>query len=254
MPVQPHTSGSQGDTFPGGSPEFETTHWSIILTAGEVGSPQAQAAMARLCQTYWYPIYAFIRREGHHAHDAQDLTQEFFSRLLEKNDLPGAGQVRARFRSFLLGAVRHFLANEWDRKRALKRGGGKCIDALDGESAETRYELEAASEATPEKIFERRWAMTLLDTVLDRLETEYDACGKEGLFEELKTVLTGTRNAPAYAAMAAKLNMTEGAFKTAAHRMRKRYRELLCVEIMNTVSAPADVDEELRYLMQVISR
>jgi len=253
MPLKDRSPGSDDTVLRGGSPEFATTHWSVILTAGQAGSPQARAAMERLCQTYWYPIYAFIRREGHQAHDAQDLTQEFFARLLEKKDLPAAGHVRARFRSFLLGAVRHFLANEWDKARALKRGGAHCLAALDGESAETRYSLETPSEATPEKIYERRWAMALLEEVLARLETEYAACGKRVLFDELKTALTGAPDVPAYAALAGKLRMSEGAIKTAVHRLRKRYRELLCAEIRNTVSGPADVEDELRHLMAAIS-
>ena len=252
MPLKDRSPGSDDTVLRGGSLEFATTHWSVILTAGEAGSPQARAAMEKLCQTYWYPVYAFIRREGHRAHDAQDLTQEFFARLLEKNDLPAAGHVRTRFRSFLLGAVRHFLANEWDRARALKRGAQR-IAALDGEAAEARYRLETPGEATPEKIYERRWAMALLEQVLARLEAEYAACGKSALFDELKSALTGSGNVSAYAGLAGKLNMSEGAIKTAVHRLRKRYRELLCAEIRSTVSAPADVEEELRHLMAAIS-
>ena len=224
---------------------FATTHWSIVVSAGGVRSPEASRSLAILCENYWFPLYAFVRRAGHSAEDAQDLTQEFFVRLLDKHFLAMADSKKGRFRTFLITAVKRFLANEYDRVRAKKRGGGQRIVSLEG--LEVRYCQEPADTLTPERIFERQWALTLLDQVLARLQTEMAAEGKAALFDALKGHLTGSHLA-GYATTAARLGMTEGAVKVAAHRLRQRYRELLREEIAQTVASPDEVEEEIRYL------
>jgi len=198
-----------------------------------------------LCENYWFPVYAFVRRAGHSADDAQDLTQEFFARLLDKHFLADADRNKGRFRTFLLTAVKRFLANEHDRIHAKKRGGGQTILSLEG--LEVRYCREPADRLTPERIFERQWALTLLDQVLARLQAEMTAGGKAALFDALKDHLTGSE-AVGYRVTATRLGMTEGAVKVAAHRLRLRYRELLREEIAQTVASPAEIEEEVRYL------
>jgi len=227
---------------------FVTTHWSVVLTAGRSDSTDARAALEKLCRTYWHPIYAFVRRRGYSAEDAQDLTQEFFARLLEKNWLGDVDPVKGRFRSFLLASLKHFLANEWDKARAQKRGGGQVLIPIDVKTAETSCGFEPADNVTAEKIFERRWALTLLEQVLQRLRDEYVQSGKWRLFEQLKPTLTEESRSVAYAEIATRLDMTEGAVKVAVHRLRQRYRELLRAEIADTVSSPEEVDEEIRAL------
>jgi RNA polymerase sigma factor (sigma-70 family) len=229
--------------------QFVTTRWTIVLTAGRTDTAQAQAALEKLCQTYWYPLYAYVRRQGHSPEDAQDLTQEFFARLIAKNYLGDVDRSKGKFRSFLLASLKHFLANEWDKSRAQKRGGGQTIVSLD---AETRYRLEPADVVSADKVFERRWALTLLDEVLKRLRDEYAADGKTKLFEQLKETLTGERTIP-YAKLGDRLGMTEGAVKMAVHRLRQRYRETLRAEIAETVSGPEEVEEELRHLHAALS-
>jgi RNA polymerase sigma-70 factor (ECF subfamily) len=233
---------------------FITTHWSVVLAARRSDTTRAQAALARLCQAYWYPLYAYVRRRGYGAHDAQDLTQEFFARLLEQNWLAQADRERGRFRTFLLAALNHFLANEWDKARAKKRGGAVQIVPLQLDTAETRYGQEPADPLTPEQCFERRWALALLDEVLSRLREEHATAGTEGLFDALKPCLVGDRQAQPYAALAAKLGMTEGAVKVAVHRLRQRYRQLLREEIANTVGSRGEVDEEMHHLFSVLAR
>jgi RNA polymerase sigma factor (sigma-70 family) len=233
--------------------EFVSTHWSVVLTARRSDTTRAQAALARLCQAYWYPLYAYVRRRGYDAPDAQDLTQEFFARLLAQNWLAQADRERGRFRTFLLTALSHFLANEWDRAHAQKRGGAVQIVPLQLDSAETRYGQEPADPTTPEQYFERRWALALLDEVLNRLRQEHVGTGTEGLFDALKPCLVGDRQAQPYAALAAKLGMTEGAVKVAVHRLRQRYRRLLREEIANTVATPEEVDEEMHHLFAVLA-
>jgi RNA polymerase sigma factor (sigma-70 family) len=230
--------------------QFVTTRWTIVLTAGRTDTTQAQAALEKLCQTYWYPLYAYVRRHGHSPEDAQDLTQEFFAKLIAKNYLRDVDRSKGKFRSFLLVSLKHFLANEWDRSRAQKRGGGQTIVSLD---AETRYRLEPADVVSADKIFERRWALTLLDEALKRLRDEYAADGKAKLFEQLKETLTGERSTIPYAKLADRLGTTEGAVKMAVHRLRQRYREILRAEIAETVSGPEEVDEELRHLHAALS-
>jgi len=221
----------------------------VAAKAGE--STQARKALEHLCATYWYPLYAFVRREGHEAADAQDLTQEFFARLLEKNWLDAVDRERGKFRSFLLAAMRHFLANEWDRARRLKRGGGQAILSLDAESAECRYALEPADPVTADRIFERRWALTLLDQVLTRLQKEFVAAGRGKLFDELKSALTGEK--VPYGEIAARLNLNEGAVRVAVHRLRLRYRDLVRAEIAETVATEDEVDAEVQHLFAALA-
>ncbi len=244
---------SESDTNAPPPSHFVTTQWTVVLKAQAGESPAAQAALETLCRTYWYPLYAFVRRLGNSPPDAQDLTQAFFVRLLEKHYLAEVGPEKGRFRSFLLTALKHFLANEWDKARAQKRGGAVDHVPLDTGLAETRYGLEPAHELTPEKLFERRWALTLLDEVLEKLRAEQVAAGKGAQFDTLKiTLTTDARSAP-YAQLATQLGLTEGAVKVAVHRLRQRYRELLRAEIAQTVASPADVDEEIRHLFAALA-
>ena len=232
---------------------FVTTHWSVVLTAQRSDTTRAHAALARLCQTYWYPLYAYVRRRGYGPHDAQDLTQEFFARLLEQDWLSQADRDRGRFRTFLLAALSHFLANEWDKTRAQKRGGAIQFVPLQLDSAETRYGQEPADPVTPEQCFERRWALALLDEVLNRLREEHMAAGTAEMFDALKPCLVGDRQAQPYAALAAQLGVTEGAVKVALHRLRQRYRQLLRKEIANTVATPEEVNDEMHHLFAVLA-
>jgi RNA polymerase sigma-70 factor (ECF subfamily) len=207
-----------------------------------------------LCQVDWYPLYAFVRRRGHSPHDAQDLTQEFLVRLLEKDYLGDVDRAKGRFRSFLLTALKHFLSKEWARAKALKRGGSHRIVSFDGLSAEDRYLREPADDATPERFFEQRWALTLLDRALTRLHEEYDAAGKSALFEQLQGCLTGDRELLPYVQLAARLDMSEGAVKVAVHRLRQRYRGVLRDEIAQTVADPAEIEDEIRHLFSALGR
>jgi RNA polymerase sigma-70 factor (ECF subfamily) len=232
---------------------FATTHWSVVLaTAGE-DSPQATAALEHLCRTYWYPLYAFVRREGCSPPDAQDHTQEFFARLLARNSLAHVGPQKGKFRSFLLAALRHFLADQRALARALKRGGGAGCLSLDAQSAEERYRLEPVDRMDAEKIYERRWAMTLLEQALTRLRDENVAAGKTELFERLRSFVAGEGDVSGGEA-AAQLGLTESALKSALHRLRLRYRELVREEVAHTVADPAEIDTELRYLIAVLSQ
>jgi DNA-directed RNA polymerase specialized sigma24 family protein len=232
---------------------FATTHWSVVLQAGAGDSPAAQPALERLCQTYWLPLYAYVRRRGYSPEDAQDLTQEFFARLLQRRWLASADPHRGRFRAVLLTAMKHFLADEWDRLKAQKRGGGQRVLPLEVESAETRFQLEPADTRTPETIYEWRWAQALLETVFEQLHREYVDEGKGMLFGELKGCLTQARSAVRYAELASRLKLSEGSLRVTVHRLRQRYRELLRAEVAHTVASPAEVEEELRYLFRVLS-
>ena len=232
---------------------FATTRWSVVLAAGKTHTPSADAALATLCEAYWSPLYAFIRRAGRSPHDAQDLTQDFISRLLAKNLLRAADPVRGRFRNFLLGALRHFLANEWDRANAIKRGGGHRVYSLDYASAESAYAMEALDRSA-ENVFDRRWALTLLDRGLEALREDYIRRGKTSLFEGLNGCLTGDRGTDGYAEIGRSLGMSEGAVKVAVHRLRSRYRQLLRNEIAQTVDTPEEVELELAELFRVVSR
>jgi RNA polymerase sigma-70 factor (ECF subfamily) len=231
---------------------FATTHWSVVVEAGQLDSPKASEAMAQLCETYWYPLYVYVRRKGHAAPDAQDLTQEFFARLLAGNYVGSADRRKGKFRSFLLGTFEHFLAKEWRRAHTEKRGRGQAVLSLDEMGAEDRYLLEPVCDLTPMKIFDRRWATTLLEQAMARLGEECRQNEKGTLFDQLKDVLSGNpANAP-YAEMARSLGITEGAFKVAVHRLRQRYGEMVRGEIAQTVARPEEVDEELHYLLAVL--
>jgi RNA polymerase sigma-70 factor (ECF subfamily) len=235
-----------------GASRFATTHWSLVAAARDRAEPGAEEALAALCAAYWYPLYAYVRRRGHGADEAQDLTQEFFARLLEKGFLAQADRGRGHFRSFLLAACDHFLANERDRARAKKRGGGHRLLSLDWADAEGRYRVEPADELTPEKLFQRRWALTLLQEVLGRLRADFAARGKGRLFERLRGTLVGGEGTAPYREIAAELGLSEGAVKVAAHRLRQQYRDLLREEIARTVGAPEQVDEEIRELFAAL--
>lgn len=233
---------------------FPATQWTVILTAGGTPSPEAATALAQLCQAYWYPLYAFVRRGGYSPPDAQDLTQEFFARLLEHNWVAHADRQKGRFRSFLLMAMKRFLAKEWDKARALKRGGPAQRIPLSLDAAETRYTQEPADTRTPEQLFEKQWALTLLESVLNQLRRAYELEGKLALFQALEPCLVGSRETQPYATLAASLATTEGAARVAVCRLRERYRECLKAAIAQTVASPAEVDEELRHLLRVMVR
>lgn len=237
---------------------FMTTRWSVVLAAGREPSATAgtagRDALAVLCQTYWYPLYAYVRRRGHDPEEARDLTQSFFLRLLDKNTIASADPQRGRFRSFLLTALKNFLSNEWKSASAEKRGGGRPILPLaaDFDSAERQYSREPADALTPERLYERRWALALLDAVLSDLQSQYAASGKAALFEHLKPYLTGDSHAPPQAQTAAALGLTEGATQVAIHRIRRKYRELLRAHIEQTVESPEQVEDEIRDLFRAV--
>ena len=231
---------------------FSTTRWSVVLSAGH-RTAGGRDSFASLCQASWFPLYAYVRRRGHTPEDAQDLTLAFFTRLMEMNWVASADQTKGRFRTFLLTAMKHFLADEWDRERAQKRGGGIAPLALELATAEAQYAREPVDAETPEHIFERRWALTLLDQVLARLRSEYERDGKGALFEALHPTLVGERTAQPYGELADSLDSSEAAIKSAVHRLRQRYRQLLREEITGTVGVPTDVDDELRHLFAILS-
>ena len=232
---------------------FVTTHWSVVMAAGRGDSARARTALEKLCKNYWYPLYAFVRRLGHSAHDAEDLVQSFFAVCLEKNYLGAADQTKGRFRSFLLLALKRFLANEWDKARTLKRGGTQTTISLDSLTAEQRYALEPAEQLTADKLFERRWALTLLDQVLTRLRDEQAASGKLAQFEQIKESITSAGRGTPYAELATRLGTSEGAIKVMVHRLRQRYRELLEEEIANTVASAEEIEDERRQLLAALS-
>lgn len=223
-----------------------------MLAAGRNDTARAGDALAKLCQTYWYPLYAYVRQRGYSPHDAQDLTQEFFARLLEKKTLGAITREKGKFRSFLLTALNHFLVDEWKKARALKRGGGQVV-SLDAPDAETRFGREPVDAFTPERLFEQNWALALLDTVYRQLQQEYERGGKGVLFHELKSCLTAARSSVPYADLAKRLNMAENTVKVSVHRMRQRYRALLRAEVAHTVASPGDVEEELRALFRALA-
>ncbi len=234
-------------------PLFVTTHWSVVLAAKDNASPDAAQALEALCRTYWYPVYAFIRSQGRQPEDAQDLCQEFFARLLEKNFLRLVQPEKGRFRTFLRMALKRFLANEWDRLRAQKRGGGKIHLSLDTTLAEERFQSEPGAQQAPDRSYDRRWALALLDAAMERLEHEYAAAGKAAELRCLKPHLTAEHGAIPYAELAAALQSTEGAARVAVHRLRKRFRELFRATIADTVSESEEVENELREVIQILS-
>ena len=248
--MQAGASGSEAQAHGG---VFATTHWSVVLAAREPASPEARGALETLCRLYWLPIYAYIRRRGYSAEAAQDLTQEFFTRLLASNGLRNVGPAKGKFRSFLLASVNHLLCDEWDRASRQKRGGGQCVISFDAQTAEGRYRLEPADQLTPERIFDRRWATALVEETLRRLEAEYVSAGKAEVFRTLKDSLTVTKGDWDYRAAAQRLKLTEGAARIAVHRLRCRFGKLFRAAVANTLSDPAELDAEIRYLLAALS-
>lgn len=228
---------------------FATTRWSVVLDAGRAEAVEARDALANLCGTYWFPLYAHVRRRGYNSHDAQDLTQEFFARLLERGTLGRADPTRGRFRSFILAVLDRFLQDEWKKRRAQKRGGGRDLVSLDVVAAEQRLELESLDALAPDKAFDRHWAQALLDRVMQQLEDDYRREGKAEMFAALRSTLGGARESQPYAELAAQLGSSEGAMKVAVHRLRKRYRARLESEVADTVATADDVSTELRHLL-----
>jgi RNA polymerase sigma-70 factor (ECF subfamily) len=227
---------------------FPTTHWSRVVAAGDRAAPEAREALAELCRAYWYPLYAFVRRQGHGPEDARDLVQGFFAALLEHDGLAALDRDQGRFRSFLMAACTHYLSNQIDRRKARKRGGGRLILPIDGPEAEGRYGSEPVHELTAERLYQRRWATTLLERVLAALEAEMHQAGKARLFEALRPALLGEAERVPYARIAAELGLSEGAARAAAHRLRGRYRALLHEEVARTVADPEKAAEEVRDL------
>ena len=232
---------------------FAATRWTVVLTAARSDTTRGRDALAQLCQMYWYPLYAYVRRKGYSPADAEDLTQAFFAQVLRERLVASADREKGRFRSFLLTRLNHFLADEWDRLKAQKRGGGERVLALEITAAETRFQLEPVDWRSPDRLYEHRWALTLLERVFDRLRQEYRRDGKATLFEETKGCLAQARAAVPYAEAGARLGLSEGALRVAVHRLRQRYRELLRAEVADTVSGPEEVKEELRYLFRVLA-
>ncbi len=240
---------------PSGPREFATTHWSLVEAAkpGAAGQTQARAALEQLCRAYWYPLYAFVRGRGHSAEDAQDLTQAFFARIIETAGLASADRRRGRFRSYLLGAMKHFLANEWHRGQTLKRGGGVQFIEWDALDPESRYAQAPDSVEDPDSRFDREWALETTSAALRTLGEEMTEAGKKEQFDALKGCLTG-RDVSSREAMAARLGMSQDAVKVVIHRLRQRYRKLLRAAIAETVSDEAELEDEMRYLVSVLRK
>ncbi len=235
-------------TAPGFDAGFVTTRWTAVLAAGRPGLPQADKALEELCRTYWYPLYAYARRRGRTKEDAEDLTQAFFERLLRKNDLEGLSPERGRFRAFLLASLKHFLADDWDRVGRQKRGAHAMHLSLDWRDADTRYQLDLRDDLSPDKLYDRAWAVALLERVVGQLRDACAADGKAGLFEKLKPLLMADRTVISYPQAAAALGLSEEAARVTVHRLRRRYRDLLREEIAQTLAEPAQVEEEMRAL------
>ena len=227
---------------------FATTHWTVVLAAGKRSTPQSDRALEELCRTYWFPLYAYVRRRGHTKEDAEDLTQAFFARFLEKNYLSALDSEKGKFRAFLLASLKHFLANEWDKSQRQKRGGSATHLSLDWKTADTQFQIAGTAEPSPDEAYDREWAMALLEKVIQRLQAECEADGRAKQFSELKIFLTAGKGVIPYSAAAKSLDLDEGAVRTAVHRLRKRYRQLLRDEISQTLADPAQVDEEMQAL------
>jgi RNA polymerase sigma factor (sigma-70 family) len=247
MNDQPVTlTGLTMNTLSMGRGDFPTTRWTLVVAAADPSLDESRTALISLCEAYWYPLYAYVRRRGYSVEEAEDLTQEFFVRVLEGRYLDRVDREKGRFRSFLLTSLKFFLGDEWDRSRAAKRSSAAQLP-FELSSGEDRYRREPASEETPESIFERRWALSVLDNVVARLRAEFVQHGRLEHFDKLKAFLMGQGDAP-YAALSRELETSEGALKVAVHRLRKRYRELIRLEISGTVADPAEVEPELRFL------
>ncbi len=246
-------SGKENDKAETQRSVFATTHWSVVLTAGQSESPQAAEALEKLCRTYWYPLYAYLRRWGSNPEEAQDLTQEFFARLLAKDYLAKADPQKGKFRTFLLAGLKNLVCDELDKASRLKRGGGQAVISIDEQAAEGRYGLEPADELTPDRLFDRSWGAMLLERAASRLREEYVLAGKAGLYEELTEFRLDVGEQRVYAEVAAQLGLSENAVKSAIRRMRQRHHQLVRDEIAQTVADPSEVDEEIRYLLGVMA-
>lgn len=245
------TRADVGKSEPSDAREFRTTHWSLVLLAGQGESLESAEALEKLCRIYWPPLYAYVRRRGYADHEAQDLTQGFFARLLEKNYLASLELGKGRFRSFMLTALNHYLANEWDRAQRIKRGGGCTFISFVGEPTEELLEGELADPLTAEKLFDRRWAERIVEETLNKLEAEFD--GKAKRFQQLRVFLVEDKGTISYDEVARRLGLSEQAVKSAVHRMRQRYRELFRAEIAHTVNSPDQIDQEMRHLFAALS-
>lgn len=236
---------------PRSSPAFATTRWTLVLAAGDGASSDGREALEQLCRSYWFPLYAYVRRRGHDAHAAQDLTQGFFERLLERNDLARLTREGGRFRSFLLTALNHYLVNEHERATAQKRGGGRTILSLDEESAEDRYQSHEPSHSeTPDRLFERQWALALMEEAMKRLGAEHSGAGKSASYDALRPFLSREPDPGEYAAVANRLNVAPGTLAVQVHRLRERYRQLVRAAVADTVQSPLEVDAEMRHLLE----
>ena len=254
-PDNPPISNTSSSNEPGnpGADFFATTKWTVVLTAGRNTRPRAQRALQELCRIYWYPLYVYVRRRGHSKEDAEDLTQGFFARFLQGNYLETVSKEKGRFRAFLLASLKHFLANEYDRANRQKRGGGQRLFSLDWQEAENRYRIDPADELSPDKLYDRAWAVTLLECVLARLRDESVRDGRLDQFQRLRAFLMLGKSAIRYAETAAALNVTEGALRVTVHRLRRRYRELLIEEISQTLSDPAMAAQEIKALFTAVA-
>ena len=242
----------QSSNSPGQS-RFATTHWSVVLAAGKSSSAQHKQALSTLCQTYWFPLYAYLRRGGYNAHESADYTQGFFAKMLEKHYLKQVKPMPGKFRSFLLASLKHFVANERARARAKNRGGGRTALSFDFENAENQYALEPADDLSPDKVFEKSWALTVLERTMDRLESELAGKNRQKLFDHLRIYVGAEASSVPYSKAAAELGMTEGSVRVAVHRLRRRCRELLRDEIAQTVGAEDQIDDEIRGLFAALT-
>ena len=234
--------------------QFATTHWSVVLAAGDSASPGSRDALEKLCQTYWFPLYAFVRRKGHFPEDAKDLTQAFFERFLEKHSVKEVLREKGRFRTFLLTTLRRFLCDQFDRATAIKRGGGVRWVPLDVAEGEAQFSEAAGAAGSPEELFDRAWAETIVQVSVERLRTEHEAAGQGRWFDELKGYLSQPADRTAYAASGQRLGLSADAVAMAVVRLRRRYRAVVRAEVANTVATPAEIDEEMRYLVELITR
>lgn len=233
--------------------EFKTTHWSVVLRVGATSESAAQQALEELCRAYWFPLYAYVRRQGHRPEDAQDLTQEFFSRFLERGSFERADPDRGRFRTYLLTCLKRFLNEEWRRANRQKRGGGQFAVPCDLHEAETRLAVVPCDQMSPDRLYDRRWVEALLERVLLRLRQDYEATGRTQVYAQLQQFLWGAQSEISYHEMGRRLQMNEGAVKVAVHRLRQRYRELLREEVSHTVERPDEVEAELRHMLGVFA-
>ena len=235
------------------SKEFKTTHWSVVLSTGDHSDSVAHPALEKLCQAYWYPLYAFVRRQGHSPEDSQDLTQEFFARFLNRGSFAKADPERGRFRTYLLTSIKRFLTEEWRRTHRQKRGGEQIFEPLESEAKERRYAAEPKDTLSPDLLYDRRWAEALLERVLAQLRRDYDSTGRAAVYAQLQRFLWGREEEISYAEMGQRLSLNEGAVKVAVHRLRQRFRDLLNAEVAHTVETPAEIEQELRHLLSMFA-